>query len=72
MTKSRFSYLSDKEAASLEASLADMVEQARLYRSCLTCQHFDEPTEVCVLAASRPPARTIAMGCPKYFEVPPF
>lgn len=65
-------YLSDTERTWLEASISDLIEQARLYRSCLTCQHFDEPTEVCSLAGARPPARVIAIGCPKYFEVPPF
>jgi hypothetical protein len=65
-------YLSDKENSWLAASIADLVEQARLYRSCLTCEHFEEATEVCRLAQVRPPARVIALGCPKYFEVPPF
>ena len=72
MTKSRFSYLSDKEATALEASVADLIEQARMFRSCITCQRFTEATELCGLAGSRPPARIIAAGCPSYFEVPPF
>ena len=40
--------------------------------SCITCQHFDEPSEHCGLAEARPPARTIAHGCPAWLEVPPF
>lgn len=65
-------YLSDRERSYLEAAVADLIETARLYRSCLTCQHFDEDRELCGLAGARPPARTIAAGCPKYFELPPF
>lgn len=72
MTKSRFSYLSDQEATALEASVADLIEQVRLFRSCLTCQRFTEATELCGLASVRPPARVIAQGCSSYFEVPPF
>ena len=64
--------LSEREQTYLEAAIADLIETARLYRSCLTCQHFDEPTEVCGLASGRPPARVIAMGCPKYLQEPPF
>ena len=41
--------------------------------SCLTCEHFDEPSEGCGLArGQRPPARTIAMGCDKWLKTPPF
>lgn len=41
--------------------------------NCLTCQHFDEPSESCGMAGgARPPARTIAYGCPRYAENPPF
>lgn len=41
-------------------------------KSCISCQHFDEPKELCGLASARPPARTIAMGCPAWLENPPF
>lgn len=51
-------------------------EFAQLVRrrpNCLTCEHFDEPSEGCGLAGGqRPPARVIAMGCEKYLEEPPF
>lgn len=41
--------------------------------SCITCQHFNEPTEGCGLAnGARPPARTIAHGCPLWMQDPPF
>ena len=65
-------YRSELEKRTLEQSIMDVVERAMLYRSCLTCNHFDESTEVCALAGSRPPARTIAIGCPSYNQIPPF
>ena len=40
--------------------------------TCLNCQHFDEPSEVCALAQQRPPARVIAHGCPMYAPAVPF
>lgn len=61
-----------RSRSDLGDAILDLIERARLYRSCLTCQHFDEASEVCGLAGGRPPARVIAMGCPKYLEEPPF
>lgn len=61
-----------KSRSDLETAILDLIERARLYRSCLTCQHFTEGVEVCELAGGRPPARIIATGCPKYLEEPPF
>lgn len=40
--------------------------------TCLSCEHFDEPSEVCALAQARPPARVIAHGCPSYSAQVPF
>lgn len=40
--------------------------------TCLSCEHFHEPTEVCALAQARPPARVIAHGCPSYSARVPF
>lgn len=65
-------YRSEPEERVLEQSIMEVIERAMLYRSCLTCNQFDEPTEVCALAGRRPPARTIAVGCPAYSEAPPF
>lgn len=64
--------LSDSDKTYLERRIYEMIEAARLHRSCLTCEHFDEAKELCGLAGARPPARTIAMGCPAWKEVPPF
>jgi len=61
-----------KSPSDLETAVLDLIERARLYRSCPTCQHFEESSEICDLAGGRPPARIIAMGCDKYLEEPPF
>ena len=43
------------------------------YRTCLTCEHFDEKQEGCYLAAlERPPARVIAYACPLWQRKIPF
>lgn len=64
--------LSDEDGQRLLKKLSEAVEEARLHRSCLTCEHFEEPQELCLLAGARPPARTIAVGCPAWKEAPPF
>lgn len=40
--------------------------------TCLACEHFNEPTELCALARQRPPARVIAHGCPEFKPHIPF
>jgi hypothetical protein len=65
--------LSNREDSELVKAIREMIDRARLHRSCLTCRDFNEETEGCELAGGqRPPARVIATGCPKYFEEPPF
>lgn len=56
----------------LRNSIEELIERARLHRSCITCNHFNEEHELCALAQGRPPARVIAFACPRYDEVPPF
>lgn len=56
----------------LVRSILETIRRARLYRSCLTCIHFDETTELCAIANQRPPARVIAQGCSAFEEAPPF
>lgn len=42
-------------------------------KSCISCLHFDESVEGCGLYANqRPPARTIALGCARWLDEPPF
>jgi len=36
------------------------------HRNCYVCFNFDGQAEVCRLANVRPPARTIAYGCPAF------
>jgi hypothetical protein len=38
------------------------------FKSCLSCEHFTEVTEVCALAGARPPAKVIVNACPSYKE----
>jgi len=48
------------------------VEVTRGLDTCMSCEHFDEASEVCKLAGQRPPARVIAYGCPEYLPDIPF
>jgi hypothetical protein len=48
---------------------------SKVYRSCLTCQHFIEHMEICNLIQgpnNRPNARIIAYGCDAHSEEIPF
>ena len=36
------------------------------FKTCMTCDNFDEPKELCKLYNLRPPAKIIAFGCEKY------
>lgn len=51
---------------------AHLAEFERLVQTCITCEHFDEPREICNLAAKRPPAKVIAYGCNAWKERTPF
>lgn len=53
-------------AADIARGITDAME------TCLSCEHFHEPTEICALAQARPPARVIAHGCPSYNAKVPF
>lgn len=44
----------------------------RATRTCLNCERFDEPTEMCEKFQARPPARIIAHGCDEHEEEVPF
>lgn len=36
------------------------------FQTCLRCDNFDEPKEICKLFNMRPPAKVIAFGCEKF------
>lgn len=46
--------------------------RGEVLRTCVSCLHFDEPTELCKLCNLRPPARVIANACPQYRDEIPF
>lgn len=48
-------------------ALASMLPE-KIIKSCLTCDHFNEPEEVCKKYKMKPPARVIAFGCESYFS----
>jgi hypothetical protein len=39
---------------------------AQMVKSCISCDHFNESTEMCKLVNARPPAKIIAFACEKY------
>jgi hypothetical protein len=59
-------------------ALADIAKQSfaneltKVVRSCLNCDKFDEPNEICNKYGGRPPAKIIAFGCEGYEEKVPF
>lgn len=60
----------DAIAEHLKVAIVASLEGAT--KSCLTCDHFNEPGEICRLYQARPPARIIAFGCPSYVDEIPF
>jgi hypothetical protein len=53
--------------------IVKLIEDARTEKSCLSCEHFDEPKEACAAFDNlRPPARIIATGCSAYQGKVPF
>lgn len=44
-------------------------ERTEYFKTCLTCSHFNQETEICDLANSRPPAKVIANACPSYNDM---
>ncbi len=44
-------------------------DPANLVKSCLSCDHFNEQTEICKLVNKRPPAKVIAFACEKYDNI---
>jgi hypothetical protein len=50
----------------LAGRIFEGVKHADLFRSCINCVGFDEPSEICKRYKQRPPARIIANGCDNY------
>lgn len=53
---------------SLNAALEKTGWKHGVWKSCLSCDHFNEGLEQCTLYKARPPARVIAFGCPSYSD----
>lgn len=51
---------------------AEKIADCGVFRSCLDCGNFDEPTEICKLVDQRPPARIIVHGCEQHTNLLPF
>lgn len=64
----------NEDTQALMRSLLEVIQRSKLHRSCLTCVHFRESSEDCVLAEpwQRPPARVIVNGCEGWAEDIPF
>ncbi len=49
--------------------LMKLIEQTDpIYKSCINCDNFNEPTEQCKIYKTRPPARVICFGCPEWSD----
>lgn len=55
-------YLASRIADELRANM----------KTCLNCQHYDEPRNTCNKNARTPPPRIIAFGCNAFEERTPF
>lgn len=60
--------LRSKAHLALQGSLKGLILLAELdpveiVANCISCDHFDEPNEICAKYKARPPARVIAHGC---------
>ena len=59
----------------LQQAMTKAFEEVRVFRNCLTCEHFIEHMEICNRVQgpnNRPPARIIAYGCEAHSEEIPF
>lgn len=62
--------IAETVAELLKPAIAQAIENAT--RTCITCDHWQKPTELCALYGKRPPAHVIAFGCPAYENEIPF
>jgi len=57
-----------KDALTNIIKVAIELEHNSLYQSCLSCEHFQEKSELCLLVKKRPPVRVLVYGCEKWLE----
>lgn len=62
---------SQKFKKQLHDIIQDIMESADVWKTCLNCKFFSEEKELCLkcVPPARPPARTIAFGCPAFLEI---
>lgn len=48
------------------------IARSEIDRTCLSCIHFDEPTEICGKYNAKPCARVIVESCPAWASNDPF
>lgn len=46
----------------------EALHELNLFKTCLNCKSFDEPSEICSKFNARPPARVITFGCEAFDE----
>jgi len=57
----------------LHQRISALLEEARFDHSCLNCEYFNEPTELCEAHGNvRPPARVLVSGCATHCPKVPF
>lgn len=61
--------LRKSEWGDVSTALAKLFDRSDLFRSCLSCLHFNEGLEQCKAFNARPPARIIANGCDRYGDI---
>lgn len=65
-------YVRDEFAYDIGKVIRDVLERlfsrSDVLASCLTCQYWDERTELCDKFKARPPAHIIVNACPDYFD----
>ena len=62
----------DKVLKQIVTTTIDTCYAKGVFNSCITCNNFNEQTELCKLNNLRPPARIIAAGCECYDDEIPF
>lgn len=53
-------------------TLIEKMEDLGVFRSCLTCDFWEQTNEICGMFKQRPPARIIVLGCSEHSDEIPF